>query len=269
MDGAHDLGGLLGQGPIVVEPNEPVFHHAWEGLAFALNMVSIGRLRAYNVDAYRHSVERVPGYLGRSYYERLLTGVTTLLVEGGIVQLSEIEGLAGGVVAVSYPVASTIELGGEGFSDSELGSARFVIGDQVVVAAMPTEGHTRCPAYLRGAVGVIEQVYTLAYVPEVRAHSSARCREHTYAVTFEARMLWPQDFPDDSSVTNSPVTTSHTVIVEVFESYLEPFAEGVLGAGFKLTDGVPNPVGRLESNPEVGLEVKRRSGPPAQVGVPS
>ncbi len=274
MDGAHDLGGLPGQGPIVVEPNEPVFHHAWEGLAFALNMVSIGKLRAYNADAYRHSVERVPEYLGRSYYERLLTGVTTLLVESGVVAASQIERLAGGAVVISAPVASSIQLGSEGFSDSELGSARFAIGDQVVVAAMPTEGHTRCPAYLRGAVGVIEQVYTLAHVPEVRAHSSARCREHTYAVTFEARTLWPQDFPDDSSVTNSPVTnspvmTSHTVIVEVFESYLEPFVEGVLGADLKLSEGVPNPVGRLESNPAVELEVKRRSGPPAQVGVPS
>jgi hypothetical protein len=101
MDGAHDLGGLPGQGPIVVEPNEPVFHHAWEGLAFALNMVSIGNLRAYNADAYRHSVERVPGYLGRSYYERLLTGVTTLLVEGGVVEASQIERLAGGSVVLS------------------------------------------------------------------------------------------------------------------------------------------------------------------------
>jgi nitrile hydratase subunit beta len=269
MDGEHDLGGALGQGPVLVEPNEPVFHHAWEGLAFALNMVSIGKLRAYNADAYRHSVERVPGYLGRSYYERLLTGVTTLLVESGVVEASQIERLAGGSVVISAPVASSIQLGSEGFSDSELSSARFAIGDQVVVAAMPTEGHTRCPAYLRGAVGVIEQVYTLAHVPEVRAHSSARCREHTYAVTFEARRLWPQDFPDDSPVTNSPVTTSHTVIVEVFESYLEPFVEGVLGADLKLSDGVPNPVGRLESNPAVGFEVKRRSGPAAQVGVPS
>jgi nitrile hydratase subunit beta len=265
MDGEHDLGGALGHGPIVVEPNEPVFHHDWEGLAFALNMVSIGQLRAYNADAYRHSVERVPGYLGCSYYERLLTGVTTLLVESGVVEASQIERLAGGVIAMSTPVASTIHLGSEGFSDSELGSARFAIGDQVVVAVMPTKGHTRCPAYLRGAVGVIEQVYALAHVPEVRAHSSARCREHTYAVTFDARTLWPQD----SAVTNSPVTTSHTVIVEVFESYLEPFFEGSPGAELQRSTGVPNPARRSESKPLVGLEAKRRSGLSAQAGVPS
>jgi nitrile hydratase subunit beta len=269
MDGEHDLGGALGHGPVVVEANEPVFHQAWEGLAFALNMVSIGKLRAYNADAYRHSVERVPGYLTLSYYERLLTGVTTLLVEGGIVQRSEIEGLAGGGVAVSTPVASTTRLGSEGVSDSERAFARFAVGDHVVVTAAPTEGHTRCPAYLRGAVGVIGRVYSLAHLPEVRAHSSARCREHTYAVTFEARTIWPQDFPDDSFATNSPGTTSHTVIVEVFESYLEPLFEGSPGAELKQSDRIPNLAGRLGSNPAVGFEAKQELGPPAQGGVPS
>jgi nitrile hydratase subunit beta len=260
MDGDHDLGGKRGHGPVLVEPNEPVFHHAWEGLAFALNMVSIGQLRAYNADAYRHSVERVPGYLGLSYYERLLTGITTLLVEGGVIEVSEIERQAGGAVAVSAPVASTMQLGSEGFSDSESGLARFAVGEHVIVAATPTDGHTRCPTYLRGAVGVIERVYALAHLPEVRAHSSVRCREHTYAVTFEARLLWPGD---------SLATTSHTVIVEVFESYLEPLFEGSLGAALKPSEGVPNRACRLESNPLVGLKAKRRWGPPAPSGVPS
>lgn len=214
MDGDHDLGGVLGHGPIVVEPNEPVFHHEWEGLAFALNMVSIGKLRAYNADVYRHSVERVPGYLEMSYYERLLTGVSSLLVEGGVVELCEIERLAGGEVPVSGPVALGLPLEGQRFSDVETVEAKFAVGDHVIVTAEPTQGHTRCPAYLRGAVGVIEQVYPLAHVPEVRAHSSFRCREHTYAVTFDAHTLWPTD---------SALATNHSVIVEVFETYLEPY----------------------------------------------
>jgi nitrile hydratase subunit beta len=214
MDGDHDLGGVIGHGPIVVEPNEPVFHKEWEGLAFALNMVSIGKLRAYNADAYRHSVERVPGYLEMSYYERLLTGVSSLLVEGGVVELFEIEQLAGAAVPVSKPLASGLQLDGQHFSDIERTEAKFGVGDHVIVVAELTQGHTRCPAYLRGAIGVIEQVYPLAHVPEVRAHSSFRCREHTYAVTFDAHTLWPTD---------SPLATNHSVIVEVFETYLEPY----------------------------------------------
>ena len=30
MDGAHDMGGVKGFGPVVPEPNEPVFHGEWE-----------------------------------------------------------------------------------------------------------------------------------------------------------------------------------------------------------------------------------------------
>ena len=205
------MGGVLGFGSIVVEPNEPVFHHEWEGLAFALNMASIGKLRAYNADAYRHSVERVDDYLSKSYYERLLTGVSSLLVEGGIVSLAELERFADGVVPVSLPVAvGAVEASSE-FQQYERIHQKFATGDTVRVVAASTDGHTRCPAYLRGAVGAIESVYSLAHLPEVRAHSSLRCREHTYAVKFEASMLWPGDA--SSEVGNS-------VIVEVFESHL-------------------------------------------------
>ncbi len=30
MNGPHDLGGLMGFGPIKPEPDEPVFHAEWE-----------------------------------------------------------------------------------------------------------------------------------------------------------------------------------------------------------------------------------------------
>jgi nitrile hydratase subunit beta len=263
MQGVHDMGGVPGYGPVVVESNEPVFHHSWEGLAFALNMVSIGQLRAYNADAYRHSVERVPDYLSRSYYERLLIGVSTLLVEGGVIKLSDLEvplcrsdqstelpldkvGMGtfdtgapdpacrsdrnterpgdevgtttcnAGAVPLSTPIAldaagngSVLQIGSsQGY---ERGNPKFTVGDAVQVVAVQTSGHTRCPAYIRGAVGTIEQVNPLAHVPEVRAHTLLRCREHTYAVTFEAHSLWPDD---------STATANHLVIVEVFESYL-------------------------------------------------
>jgi nitrile hydratase subunit beta len=216
VNGAHDLGGQLGFGRVIVEPNEPVFHHEWEGLAFALNMASIGRLRAYNADAYRHSVERVPDYLSMSYYERLLTGVTTLLVEGGVISLTEVESLAGGSVPVAMPVEANAVASTTEFQEYERVQPTFAVGDSVRMVAASTDGHTRCPAYLRGAVGSIEKVYPLAHFPEVRAHTSLRCREHTYAVTFDARALWPDD---PASV------VGHSVIVEVFESYMKSVSD--------------------------------------------
>ena len=38
MDGAHDMGGVKGFGPVVPEPNEPVFHEEWERRALALTI---------------------------------------------------------------------------------------------------------------------------------------------------------------------------------------------------------------------------------------
>ena len=38
MNGGQDLGGTDGHGPVMPEPNEPVFHAEWEKRAFALTL---------------------------------------------------------------------------------------------------------------------------------------------------------------------------------------------------------------------------------------
>ena len=175
MDGAHDLGGKAGFGRVEREQDEPVFHHPWEGVAWALNILSVAKLRAYTADAYRHAVERMePGwYLGARYYERMLTGVTTLLVEQGVVPHEELERRAGGRVPLSNAIAPLPALQSE---HSEAPEARFVPGDRVRVIALPTPGHTRCPAYARGKRGSVRIVYPIAC--EVRQGSgSTRCAD--------------------------------------------------------------------------------------------
>ena len=54
MNGIHDMGGMHGLGPIDREENEPVFHHAWERRAFALNMAA-GFLGEWNIDMSRYA----------------------------------------------------------------------------------------------------------------------------------------------------------------------------------------------------------------------
>jgi nitrile hydratase len=148
-----------------------------------------------------------PGwYLDARYYERMLTGVTTLLVEQGVVPLQELERRAGGRVPLSNAVASMPVLQSE---HSETIEVRFAPGDKVRVVAAPTPGHTRCPAYARGKLGSVRIVFPLAFYPELRAHSNIKRREHTYAVEFAAADLWA-----DGDV-------SQTVLVELFESYLD------------------------------------------------
>jgi nitrile hydratase subunit beta len=208
MDGAHDLGGRAGFGAVERESNEPFFHHSWEGVAWALNILSIAKLRAYKADAYRHAVERMePGwYLQARYYERMLTGVTTLLVEQGVVPHAELERRAGGRVPLSGAVASVPTLQSE---HSEAPRPRFAPGDKVRVVAVPTPGHTRCPAYVRGKQGSVCLVFPLALYPELRAHSNVKRREHSYAVEFAAGDLWGE------------ADAKQSVRVELFESYLD------------------------------------------------
>jgi len=83
---------MHGLGPIDREENEPVFHHAWERRAFALNMAA-GFLGDWNIDMSRYAREQMPPaeYLATSYYEHWLWGLERLLVEKGLLTRTEIE----------------------------------------------------------------------------------------------------------------------------------------------------------------------------------
>ena len=50
MNGAADMGGMHGFGPVEPETDEPVFHADWEKTAFALNR-AIGVAGIWNLDA--------------------------------------------------------------------------------------------------------------------------------------------------------------------------------------------------------------------------
>ena len=92
MNGAHDLGGMHGFGPVDPERDEPVFHHEWERRAFAITL-AMGARGAWNLDMSRHARERMtPGdYLATSYYEHWLHGLELLCSEKGLLSLEEIE----------------------------------------------------------------------------------------------------------------------------------------------------------------------------------
>jgi len=208
MDGIHDLGGMAGFGPIAVERDEPVFHDPWEALAFALNALGIAVLRAYNADEYRHAVERMDPahYLAATYYERVLTGVATLLVEKGVVSREELERGAGGPFPLARPVAEhpTAAL-------APRPRARFAIGDKVRVLDIHPAGHTRVPRYVRGRSGVVLHVAPAFPFPDASAHGLADRAEHTYHVAFEARELWGE-----------AAARNEQIVVDLWDAYLEP-----------------------------------------------
>ena len=51
MNSAHDLGGQMAFGPVVPEPNEPVFHGDWEKRVLAIN-VAAGAMGAWTCLLY-------------------------------------------------------------------------------------------------------------------------------------------------------------------------------------------------------------------------
>ena len=92
MNGAHDMGGMHGFGPINPDSDEPVFHHEWERRAFAIT-VAAGFLGKWNLDMSRYARERLEPaeYLSTSYYEHWIHGLELLLVEKGILTQEEIK----------------------------------------------------------------------------------------------------------------------------------------------------------------------------------
>src|SRR5215217_3382652 len=91
MNGAHDMGGMHGFGPVVREENEPIFHEAWERTVFGINRAIRAR-GLINIDESRHGIERMPPaeYLAASYYERWLASLERNLVDKGIITREEL-----------------------------------------------------------------------------------------------------------------------------------------------------------------------------------
>ena len=200
MDGVHDLGGREGFGPVVAEPDEPVFHADWERRAWGLTM-STFVAGLSNGGQFRHAIERMDGvhYLSSPYYEHWITGVATRAVEDGVVGREELEEGAGGHFPVGRPTAET--------TAAPSASTVFAVGDRVRVRDVRTLGHTRCPAYVRRRVGRVVRVDPPSSLPDLEAHSDERRLESVYSVRFEATELWGEG---DSAV--------H---VDLWQSYLE------------------------------------------------
>jgi nitrile hydratase subunit beta len=206
MNGVHDLGGMDGFGAVQVEPNEPVFHDAWERVVFGL-VVAMSAQRLSNTDTFRHAIERMDPvhYLGSSYYEHWLSALATLLVERGVVTRDELSARSGAPFPLSGPARA--------HAPSAVPSnavPRFAVGNAVRVRNLNPLGHTRCPRYVRGKRGVVTRVDGRFSLPDVAAHSDQRCEQFSYNVQFDAVELW-----------GDGGGAAEAVHVDLWEKYLE------------------------------------------------
>ena len=235
MDGIHDLGAKQGFGSVETDKTHTPFPERWEAAVFAMINTVLRSGVARNVDHFRHAVERIHplAYLEDTYYGRWLGALETLLVESKVLSQEAIDTRAeqkgfpeGARVAARPDTEYTLaeELATSGGARREIASApRFEVG-QSVRAERPQpiaadghsgQGHTRLPAYIRGATGEIAAHQGGWVYPDTAAHGHGDCPQHLYSVRFSATELYGADA--DPSV---------AVYIDLFEPYLKALSTG-------------------------------------------
>ena len=212
----HDMGGMHGFGPVVPEPDEPVFHADWEGRVYALQR-AMGATGLWTIDGGRASLENLPplAYLEASYYKRWFLGLERRVVTHGLVGEDEIaagHALRPGIRLNRKLTANDAKTMSFAHFDRPAPSpARFSAGDRVRTKNIHSATHTRLPRYARGKHGTVEAVRGCHVFPDTAAIGAGENPQWLYTVVFSGRELWGEEA--DPSIKLS---------IEAFEPYLVP-----------------------------------------------
>lgn len=218
MDGVHDMGGMDGFGPVVPEPDEPVFHEPWEARMMAMTR-AMGATGTWTIDMQRFSREQVPPhvYLAASYYQRWFLGMRQMLLESGIVDGEELAAgharrpgsplKRGPFTLANVPRVMTRAP----FGRPAPAPARFAVGERVRARNIHPQTHTRLPRYARGRTGSIERIQGCHVFPDTVSTGQGEQPQWLYTVVFEGRELWGSDADPTLAVS-----------IEAFEPYLDP-----------------------------------------------
>lgn len=220
MNGAHDLGGMHGFGPVQVDEPAPPQLAEWEAAVIAMNRA--GRTGLWNIDEFRHAIERMGNaeYLNTSYFEHWLACLETLLVEKGVFTEAEVSSrrayftrhpdAPATAAATAIPGQMPLPpLSGHPYV-RDPAPPRFRPGDTVVARRAAPRGHTRLPRYVRGCRGTVVRCHGTHVFPDSHAHGQGEQPQPLYSVRFAAADLWGEHAEGRSSV--------H---VDLWESYLE------------------------------------------------
>lgn len=218
MDGIHDMGGMHGLGPIEIELDEPVFHHAWEGRVFGLSS-AVTPGPDWSTDGFRYMRECLPPalYLTLSYYEQWMHEMAGMCLATGVLTAEELRsGRAAPGTTPRNDASGPETVLEQAFSDRGAERAiddppRFVAGDAVRARNIHPTGHTRLPRYVRGRCGSIHTHHGAHVLPDSNAHGNGEAPQHLYSVRFSGVELWgPAAKPKD------------VIYLDLWESYLEP-----------------------------------------------
>ncbi|MEO3760763.1 nitrile hydratase subunit beta [Mycobacterium sp. B14F4] len=237
MAPVSDMGGRTEFfGPVVREPDEPVFHEPWEGRVFGISFFLLPLL-GRSVDILRFAMEKLPRdvYLS-AYYRRWLAAFENLLVDAGYLAPGEVDArVAGGsartgarhqsgtrLALTKRLLRSTLRfpqprwMAGYvlprvlGTSRPALRRRRFAIGDRVRVRTTRAVPFTRRPGYVSGKPGVIVATLGATVFPDARAVGRRASPQQLYTVVFQGSDLW-----------GAAAEPGTEVRVDLYESYLE------------------------------------------------
>ncbi len=216
MNGAQDMGGQHGFGPVSPQAGEPVFHEEWERRAMAITVL-MGTAGAWTIDQQRAARESLPPmqYLSSSYYEIWIAALEKMMIERGIVSADELLSGQAQQPSVALPrtvaadqIMAIIERGAP--SDrTPLEPARFAVGDTVRTHVMNPITHTRLPRYLRGRNGRVVSVHGAHVFPDISGQGLGEDPQWLYTVSFDAHDIW------------GPDTTAGVLHADCWEPYLE------------------------------------------------
>lgn len=212
------MGGMDGFGPVEVEPNEPPFHHPWEGRVMAM-VRAMGAQGAFNIDGSRFARESLPPevYLSVSYYKKWFLALERHLAKLGIADADEVD--AGHALRKGAPLKrGTFTLDDipriskrGSFARDPQAPPVFKLGERVRTKNINPLTHTRLPRYVRGHSGIIERINGCHVFPDSAAHDQGDNPQWVYTVVFDSRELWGEGADPTLKVS-----------IEAFEPYLEP-----------------------------------------------
>lgn len=193
MNGGQDLGGVMGFGPVIEEPNEPHFHEEWESRVLGLTL-AMGALGLWNIDKSRHARENRPPseYLSWSYYRIWLAGLEALIAQCCLLDEKENAATKNIKPLQANMVQATLSKGGPANRTAQ-SPAKFNVGDSITTKNIHPTHHTRLPRYLRGHVGEVVIVHGAHVFPDFAAHDKGENPQWLYTVRFKATDLWGED----------------------------------------------------------------------------
>ena len=216
------MGGRFGDGPVIPEAEDVIFHEGWHARALAV-VLAAGSLGKWNIDVSRHARECLApkDYTAFGYYEKWMGGLAALLLETGVLTRDELAGQTDTQISelatkklTAVQVAGVLARGGPADREINVPPA-FEIGDAVLTRKIAQNvlvagGHTRLPSYAAGARGRIMRYHGTHVLPDSNAHGLGEAPEPLYAVVFPACELWAHpEHPRDE------------VVLDLWQSYLE------------------------------------------------